>query len=413
MMSTTVKRIAKNITNPKDVEYFLNLNEDTMQRLSFMMETFGTFNGKQKFHPYDTITIPKGVYGKTVHNTNEFTTTLGLWIFNRFFIEPELDGIFGYINKPINKKVYGQMNKDLSYAILEGKATIQQLKHLSDKIQKYQPYVSVLSANHTDGMLTIGPKINKRKKELLNKYSKEIAARDGKIVNLIEQELLQYARELLKDDPSIDIYDSGAIGSFENNFKNMFIMKGAVQDPNDPDLNYNIITSCLMDGISKEEYSKFANGLAAGPYARSQKTASGGYMEKLFLRALQHVTLDVPGSDCGTDRFILVHMDNKNLDNFMYSYIIENGKLVELTADKREKYLGKTVKLRFSALCEHEHICNKCAGNLFYRLGVTNVGVATPQFVSKIKLRYMKAFHDSVVQYSNFDDNMIAEAFGF
>ena len=96
----------------------------------------------------------------------------------------------------------------------------------------------------------------------------------------------------------------------------------------------------------------------------------------------------------------------------MYSYIVDNGRLVELTSDNRNKYLNKEVKFRFSALCEAKdgHFCNKCAGNLFYRLGMYNVGAATPQVPSKVKVLLMKKFHDSVVNFSDMD---IEKAFGF
>lgn len=410
------KRMPKHITNKSDLDFIFSLTDKDLQKLSVIMEMFGTFGGKRRFNPYDTITVPKYKYGTDeLSNTEAFDTTVGLYVFNKFFIEPEpaILGVLGYIQEPITKKMYGKINKKISYAVAENEVTVEQLKLFLDKQQKYQPYVEILSANHTDAMLLIGPKINARKKQLLKQYDKEIKARDGKTVSIIEKELLDYARELLKDDPSMDMYNSGAIGSFENNFKNMYIMKGAVLDPNDPEGGYNIITSNYMDGISKEEYAKFANGLAAGPYARSRKTASGGYMEKLFLRAFGHVSLDEPGSDCGTKRYIEVFMDDDNLDDFMYSYIIQsNGSLIELTSKNRDQFKGKTVKLRYSAMCENkDHICNKCAGNLFYRIGdIRRVGAATPQFASRIKLTFMKAFHDSVVQYAEMD---VEDAFGY
>lgn len=96
----------------------------------------------------------------------------------------------------------------------------------------------------------------------------------------------------------------------------------------------------------------------------------------------------------------------------MYSYIVDNGRLVELTSENKSKYLNKEVKFRFSAFCEAKdgHFCNRCAGNLFYRLGITNVGSATPQVPSKIKNLLMKKFHDSVINFSDMD---IEKAFGF
>ena len=90
--------------------------------------------------------------------------------------------------------------------------------------------------------------------------------------------------------------------------------------------------------------------------------------------------------------------------------LMENGKLVELTSQNVDKYIGKRVKFRFSSLCESKHgICHACAGNLFNRIGITNVGVSTPQVASKLKNISMKAFHDAQVNLSDIDVGM---AFG-
>jgi hypothetical protein len=88
----------------------------------------------------------------------------------------------------------------------------------------------------------------------------------------------------------------------------------------------------------------------------------------------------------------------------MYSYIVEGSRLVELTSKNMEKYRGKKVKMRFSSLCESKDgICSKCAGNLFYRIGIINVGVATPIIPSKLKNLSMKSFHDSTVKTVEMD----------
>jgi hypothetical protein len=87
----------------------------------------------------------------------------------------------------------------------------------------------------------------------------------------------------------------------------------------------------------------------------------------------------------------------------MYSYISEGSRLIELTSQNKDKYIGKTVKFRYSSLCENEHICNKCAGNLYYRLGIKNVGSTMPQIGSTLKNIAMKAFHDSVPVLTEMD----------
>ena len=308
------------------------------------------------------------------------------------------------MNENVGKKAYGKLFDSLGYAVLEDKISIETYKTFCKKSQKFMPYVSILAPNHSVNMLTITKHINKRKEELLREHKAAIDAGDVMIVDKISKELLEYARELMKDDPAMDMFLSGAGGSFENNFKNMFIMRGSVQDP-DPRKSYNIITSNYIDGVSKDEYSKLANTLAAGPYSRSKKTELGGYWEKLFLVALQHVVLLDPDSDCGTTRYIEINVTDKNISSIMYCYVImDNGELVEITSENKDKFIGKKIKIRFSSMCEAKNgICNKCAGNLFYRLGIRNIGASTPQIPSKLKVLSMKLFHDDQLNFTEMD----------
>ena len=140
------KRVAKQITNPKDIEFLLGITEEQGTKLSFIMETFGEFNGKVRFNTYDTFTVPKGVYGKEgKKNKESFVTTVGIWIFNKVFIERELFDLYGYINEPINKKMIGKITDKIGYAVLEEKVPLDALKNFIMKAQKFMPYVSVLA----------------------------------------------------------------------------------------------------------------------------------------------------------------------------------------------------------------------------------------------------------------------------
>lgn len=280
------KRVSKVITKKEDIDYLLSLKEEDITT-SFIMENFADFGNGPKFQPYDLIEVPIGAYGgklpdgKEKRNKNKFTTGVGRLIFNKFFFEsePELLLYVGYIDADVTKKLYGKTLNKLGYLMMEDKVSEETYKRFCKKSQKMMPYVSVLSPNHSDNMLTITKKINKRKEQLLKEHAAELEAKDDNAVKVFDQisnELLDYARELMKDDPAMDMFASGAGGSFENNFKNMFIMRGAVKDPT-PNKGYNLITSNYVDGISKEEYSAIANTLAAGPYARSKKTEVGGY----------------------------------------------------------------------------------------------------------------------------------------
>ena len=397
------KRVARTITNKDDIEYLLNITEDEIT-LSFVMENFGTFNNKCRFNPYDIVSFPPNSYGpEGKRNKNTMTTTVGLWVYNKYFFEKELFNLFKYMNKTVNKGVFGKINADISYALLEDDIDIRVMENYLMKTQKVMPFVSILSPGFTMKMLTSSKEIEKKKKQLMPKYKARLEAGDELAAEELEAELKAYAREYLADDPSMDCYNSGARGSFDNNYKNMFIMKGASKDP-DPNKGYDIMLSNLMDGVSKEDYVALSNSLAAGPYQRAKKTSVGGYLEKQFVEAFQHIVLDKEGTDCHTDKYIKVYLTDKNISDWMYSYIIDGNSLVELNSKTKSKYLGKEVKMRFASLCKSKTgYCNKCVGNLFYKLGFRDIGLALASVPATLKNLSMKSFHDSVVKTTTMD----------
>lgn len=396
-------RKSKIITKKEDIDLLINLKEEDIT-YSFIMEIFGEFGGKKRFETYDTFTVPKGYYGVEGNkNIKPFRTTVGTWIFNKYFVEPYLFNLFGYIDYTITKKSMGGINKKLSYALLEDDIELDVLKDFLMKTQKFMPYVTILSPSFTLKMLTCTKEINREKQKLYKQYKDRLDAGDEVAAEQLENELKRFAKSYLDGDPSMDSYLSGARGSFDNNFKNMFIMKGAMKDP-DPNKGYNIAMSNYMDGIAKEEYKLFANSVAAGPYARAKKTELGGHWEKLFVMAFQHLRLDPPNSDCGTKRTLEIILSPSNLDDYIYSYIVEGKQLIELTSKNASKYYGKKIKIRFSSLCESKTgFCNKCAGNLYYRMEQDNMGPATATIPSTLKNLSMKSFHDSTIVTVEFD----------
>lgn len=276
MATNTDTRRSKTLTSAKDIEYFVNLAENDITT-TFIMNTFGEFDTGQKYRPYDIITIPAGSYGpEGKKNKNAFTTTVGIWIFNKYFIEPHLFDIFHYVNETISKKTFGRLNSVISQEVLEDRLPLSALQDFMEKTQKTMPYISILAPNYTDKMLTSSKVFEKKKQELLKKYKDGIEKGDEVVLAKMEKELLDYAIEYMGNDPSMDMFDSGARGTLHNNFKNMFVIKGTVKDP-DPNAKqkYKMITSNYIDGIKPEEYALLANSLAAGPYARSKRTENG------------------------------------------------------------------------------------------------------------------------------------------
>ena len=394
------KRVAKLITSDEDIKFLLNINAEQACSSSFMMDNFGAFeNRPPRFHPYDLFNVPIGAYGKIdKKNKNSFTTTVGLWVFNKAFIEDELFDIIGYVNEPITKKVFSKINTKLSYALMEDKIPLSVMVTYIEKTQKFQPYCNILAPSVTTECMKIPKFIREKKKELFKKYEKELAANDPVISKQIEDELLDMCKEHLKDDEFMDLVNSSARLSWGNNFKNMYVFRGAVKESDPTKPGFAIIKSNFVEGISAEDYADFANSLTGGPYSRAKKTEVGGAWEKMFTRAFQHLKALPEGTDCGTKRTLNIKLTKDNIGDWMYSYIVENGKLVEITSDNMDKYIGKDVKLRYAALCESDKgICSKCSGHMFNRIGLDEVGIAAYQICSIIKNKSMKQFHNSNV----------------
>ena len=400
------KRHPKQITDKKELDYLYNLTEKDITT-SFIMDNFGEFNKKTKYNPYDELVIPPHMYhNDKLNNDKAFKTTIGSWAFNKLFIEKELMHLFGYTNEEISGGTMKKINKKLSYALLENDIELDVLRRFLMKTQSSMSWVTILSTHHTLKMLTLAKSIEGKKKELAKKYEKDLAEGNAEVAEKMEEELLSYAKEILDGDESLDWVFSGSRTDFGNHIKNMYVMKGAIKDPISG--NYNIVTSNYSSGISKEDYPAMCNSLAAGPFSRSNKTQIGGYYEKLLLYAYQHLVLLEEGSDCKTNKYITVDFSEENIEDYMYSYVIEGSNLTEITSKNISKYKGKKVKLRFSSMCSaKDGICHKCAGNFFYRLGIKNVGTIMPILGSKLKNLAMKSFHSSLVKFTEIDMNKV------
>ena len=386
-------------------DYLLAMQEKDIT-FDFLMSLFGTFEGKNIANPYDLLVVPANTFkyedndNNVKYNKSEFTTTIGLYIFNLLLSGNGMTKVTGYVNENLNSKKYKKIERGMVYALIENRITVDQFKNWQMTLQWLMPLQDIISTNHTEKLLLVSKAIAKEKAKLIKDNQEAINSGDPKVIEDSEKQLIEKAKEYLGDDPGTDSIMSGAGASFNNQFKNMYLIKGAISDP-DPNAKqkYNIVTSSYIEGINQTEYSLLAQSGANGSYSRGKKTSTGGYWEKLFINSLQHIHLDPVGSDCGTKRYIEVLLTEDNLNDYIYSYIVKNDDTLELLDSKScKKYFGKKIKLRYSSLCESRTgICNKCAGDLLYITASRNVGAVTGQIPDRLKNICMKAFHDSTV----------------
>ena len=305
-----------------------------------------------------------------------------------------MSDVLGYINTSVNGDKYEDINQSVSYALLEDKITIKQLKDFIIQSQIVMSCCSAIAPAHTEAIFYMEEDISKRKKELEKKYHKELESGDLVAMKKMEKELIDYAKDILDGDQSRDMYDSGARSSYGNNFKNMYIMRSGITQT---DGSVKIVTSSYIEGMQPKDFATISDGSVGGPYSKSMKVREGGHLEHLFMNSTAHLKVK-NDTDCGTKNYYSIILTKKNAKDWYYSNMVNSsGNLVELTPENADKYIGKKVNFRFSGMCNHKDgtICNACAGNLFKRIGINNIGITTSIMGSSIKNKSMKRFHDT------------------
>lgn len=404
----------------EDKKYFVELKPEDIT-FSKLVEWFGdTVNmetednkenratniKKSKYNPTDTLTITHKEY-PLVEGTVQ--TTLGRLIYNKLIVEGVgLFDVLGYVNYVLDDSGNGKVERAVTTALKDDKMTVDQMyKYVDTRDWLGLQLHGVITTSFTPSIVKVPPSVKKLKKELLVKYKDGLAHNDPQVSEKMEKELIAATKEAFKDDIGMDLYVSGARGSIGNNYKNMYLMRGAIKNTvND---SFDVITNSLLDGLEKKSIAPHSNSILAGAYPKAVGTQVSGYLSKELISAMQAETLGDPGSDCGSVGYLNMVIPEKGYDDFMYRYIVEGGKLVCLTTDVITKYIGKKVKLRSPMYCigvgKEKCLCNICAGDLYYKLGKKNIGLLCSRPAETTKRLGMKKFHENLVKIKQIDPN--------
>ena len=396
----------------EDVKFFTSLDPKDIT-FSKMVSWFGNTvsisdndknkeRGKSKYNPTDKFTITQKDYPKLLKAGETLTTTLGSLIFNKILVEGlGFEKIFGYQNQTMFAKVYGKFDATVAEALKNDEITVNDMYKYVDTRDWFGLQMhGVVTTSFTDGVLRLPPEIKKLKKELYKKYEAEIKAGDERVMAVIEQTLLKATKEALKDDIGMDLYNSGARGSVDNHLKNIMLTRGAVK--NTVTGKYDIIYHSLMDGLEKKDIPAHSNMILAGAYPKSVGTQVSGYLGKEISSALQAEVLGDKDSDCGSKGFLNVVLTDGNKKDFLYRYIIEGKSLVFLDEGTIDKYVKKEVKMRSPMFCigtgPNKCLCNKCAGDFYYKLEKFNVGLSASRVASTCTQMNLQKFHENLVK---------------
>ena len=351
-----------------EIKEALSLKESDVTK-ELLVRYFAFTEDGRKFSPQDKFKLP----ANTLYNKTDIDTTIGRYITNLFLLAP-FNGRIEYINEPFTSGRLDELEDQLSQLLLDKIIPIEQMIDYLNRVQWFG-YVSTDFIVPGLSLEIILPNkvVMKRKEELIKKNKKAIDAGDPIIATQMEEELLKLAKEQLKDDPSMDLYTSGSGHKFGTHYKNFSIMKGAMKD--NATGKYHVSTSMYTDGVTKDDYHLFGDAIVFAAYSRAVGTQKGGYITKQMFAAFQSVVLGPKGSDCHCKKTLDIILTKDNYKLFTYRYIVEGGKLVKLDNDNIKSYIGKLVHLRSPLYCQSDQLCNICSGDLYYNLGIENIGL--------------------------------------
>lgn len=332
-------------------------------------------------------------------NKKDVETNIGIFLFNKLMIEGRFEEIVpdGYLNEVVTKKVFGKLMDMIASGVTEGKVKIN--PDVVEFLKDYEFYglkaVTIFSPSYTMGLIKPNEEVEKTK----NEYLKNHEIKDVSDISKFEDKIISKAKEMTKNDPGISLYDSGARGSFANDYKNMTVSVGAVENPVTKDFDF--ISSNYITGLQKEDIVAAGNQIVNSEYPKAVGTRVGGYLTKQFYAVYQSIVTDEEGTDCGTQECLEVFLTPKLVSKFLYQYIKDGDKLVLLTEENKDKYINKKVKFRSPMFCLNDKICSKCAGVRFSNMGIENNGLTIGKISNTLLNLSMKKRHSMKLEVDN------------
>ena len=256
----------KFIITPEKKQELLKLNRKDLS-ISNITKLFGystKVTKDKKFEVIDPVyktnakfTLKKGEY----INTTDIETNVGIFLFNKLIIEGKLESIIpnGYYNEVLDKKKIGKLFDIISNALMMNKISVNPT--LVTFLKEYEFYglkcSAIFSCSYTMNFIKPNEELMKEKEKAL----KNADLTDIQSMIKFEDKLVSRAKEILKDDPAMPLFASGARGSFENDYKNMSAMIGGVYNPITK--KYDFVTSSYTEGMKKDDIVASANQIVS------------------------------------------------------------------------------------------------------------------------------------------------------
>nr|DAS02443.1 MAG TPA: RNA polymerase I subunit [Caudoviricetes sp.] len=283
----------------EEKKYFISLKKEDMTYSNFVKwfgKTTNTNDRKSgivkeaKFHVCDTLTLTNDDY-HLVPKGETIQTTVGRLVYNKMMVEGlGFDSFIPYQNQVMNKGGFKKFESTVGNALNSDVIdTHQMLNYINTRDWFGLQFHTTITASFTPATTKIPPSVKALKEKLLKENAEAIDKGDVRVVEKIEKELIDATMKELKDDIGMDLYTSGARGSVGNHLKNMYLMRGAVQNPYTKE--YEIITNSLCDGLAKKDIATHSNVITSGAFPKAVKEISAAYKPRELLEHRIYTTI--------------------------------------------------------------------------------------------------------------------------
>ena len=326
----------------------------------------------------------------------DIITSVGSYIFNLYCVEL-FGGKIDYFNEELSPKNFDKLQQKIVDKLLNHEVNGAQFGKFQTRCERLGFKGTLWNPGQSFDFVKVNPEVVKQKPILVSRWKEAVANGEDpatSYVLMVEKPLLAIVEQNMNKNPSWPIYERGGKPKFGNMYKNCAVSMGPVYDPVTG--TYKIAENSFMEGIDNNMVPTYANIQVDAAYNRAVNTQDGGAKTKQIFAAMQSVKLNPKrGSDCGTKKYIIKEITADNVKQNLLRYIkTDDGKLVRLTDENKDKFIGKTVKMRSPLFCCGEDYCNICAGDYFYELGVTNIGNCSTRASSTMMQKSLKAMHD-------------------
>lgn len=223
---------------------------------------------------------------------------------------------------------------------------------------------------------------------------------DPSVAAMIDSKLIELDKEHIKGDDSEGFYIKSKTVKISR--KKLHGVIGLEQAFSDVGIKPQYIDRSLYDGIDRTRFAAVVNNAWEGSFDRGFQTQLGGKGTKDILKLLQNATITM--DDCGSKLGIETAITKADKKSLLYNTFIINGKLVRLTEENYDKYIGTTQVMRTTGYCKAgtPNFCKTCIGGRYenHETGLATAGAAV---TTKFMLIFMKSAHGTALETVEYD----------